>query len=242
MSFYAYVDNNPLGATDPSGMVIVSTAHDVGPTSWQHLGYRIYPEDEKFARSQLARVGRDLVKSNQGPYFTVSAGPGGFLGSSLVSKVNSQGDAYSPVNTVGVVTHSGQSENQVIEQMIDYHEANNKSPQSYDYWPFNNDRGVTDYNSNSYYIGLGNELSLTQPANISSQSGTVMVPGQGTMSVPNLSNTLPTPSGYNTGGCQGCNPADRESNYYGGYGGSNGGYLLYPSRSNTNIQSAVYAK
>jgi len=103
------------------------------------------------------------------------------------------------MDIVGQVLHPGRTENEVIDSMLAYHTAYNQERHLYDYFPFNGKWGLTDYNSGSYYRGLGEALNLQQPDSYFDLPGMDAVVGQDygkQWKLPGTQNVLPTPIAY----------------------------------------------
>lgn len=167
VNLYAYVENDPLNATDPNGEEIYRNTHRVGGIGPQHSKIVIVPRNqEQWSKTAIFQSGGKL--SDGRVYITIGGGPdrGGIAdrGKLIISPnrptdLNLSRDAASQ----RLDLPKGVTEDATIRGLITA-QANYKDNLDYDLFPnaAYNDRN--SYNSNSAVSGLLNATGLKDGA------------------------------------------------------------------------------
>jgi RHS repeat-associated protein len=150
INLYAYVGNNPINATDPSGLEILVQWHKVLGTGNYHTLITITPENQDLYKNDP----RFIYDNAQGKYYaTIGAGPSMAL--NLTSGINREKDKE-PHKGGNKVDFNGCEDNYITKLFTANNNYANNPPLPYDLfptWPFN------VYNSNSYISGIINATS-----------------------------------------------------------------------------------
>ncbi len=164
VNLYAYVGNDPVNGTDPSGERWEVTWHQVAP-SWlstaRHTAIRFTPESQAAVKDNPSFRN---VDADGNRYVVFSAGPSA---NSLVSAVNRSSDVGPQEGSIEIRVPKGTTEFQLFNRIATADRAY-RDGLDYDLHPAKEGEGSTliaddGYNSNSYVSGILGAVGVTPP-------------------------------------------------------------------------------
>ncbi|SFM92340.1 hypothetical protein, partial [Halopseudomonas yangmingensis] len=190
---FGYAEGSPALLSDPFGLAVYLTYHEVLASGNYHLALLIIPDDQIWAASEAAKGDRFLLGNDDagvasGKYWTtISAGPSSGLSfpGNLQSTPNRSGDepwanivagkVSAPISNLGMACGVS-ADSDFINRLL-LAEAGYKPVFNYDFFPTYETEG---YNSNSFIIGILEAVgaSVTLP-NVSLPGVEKPVPGWG---------------------------------------------------------------